>query len=1241
MRHSFTITVYIVLILCRDTNIFAEIIEQNSYPEKYYSQTNRITGAANTHHQELIIQLHPHRTIADLKIQNTVSGIESIQPVFNTDTPAGQHPLLSRYYLIRFDIQTDIQQLFQMLSGHPIVEKVEFNRLNQFCAETHPNDPRYIDQWNLKAINLPKAWTIVTGESGEPSVVVAVVDSGITREHPELINQIWQNRDEIPSNGIDDDKNGYVDDIFGWDFSDAPTLQGIGDYILRDNDPVDENGHGTHVSGIIAAEANNGIGIAGIAWHCQLMPLRAGLRLASGGRFLQNDDVAAAIVYAADNGADVINLSLGDTVNAFIMQDAVQYAYDKGCIIVAAAGNAVQPGAYFPAALNSVISVASLDNNLHLGNTNFGASIDIAAPGEDILSTDIASSGLGYALRSGTSMATAHVSGVAALMLSANPSCSNTEIRHWLIQTARQLSITDLVGAGLVDTYAVLTEQITLTAHITETRFSHSSEGRNQARVEIYGTAAGHGFSHFWLEYGISETPDLWYPIGIVETGVKHSTVLQEWNTSELDEGIYTIRLNVKDENDHTIRDKVVVELRHTNPVVSKHESSVWLSRDRYDTTIIWHTDVLTTGIVEIFSEKDIDKPIRIARSDSVNLQHIVHLSETGLPAGEYLYQLKSHNLSGITHIDNSENRLYPITVREDQISRIYLQLAAVARQGYHAIATNLDLNNNGKRELIGVIAEGPLMSSSQVLELTDNGDIVNVASINQNISRIWDIADTDGDNLYEILCSSSTGSKTITFLLEQPTIEEYPTKRIWESEENWGGIISDLDSDGLPEIYSRHDSTNAISVYESVADNTFTEVTKLENPTQGMNSIGTKFATGDYDGDGHYEIVAGDNDGHVFIYENIGDNRYRHTWSDVMIDSLPLLFAAGDMDGDGISEFAIGAKAWTVGIDLPRQHWLFAAYTSSGNDAYKRVLHQRIRELQDGESGIRIADANSDGLNELCIVVPPNFYLIQYDGVSYIPIGHQNATSTFNPIVADIDSDGNNALLFNANKVLTAFDQNTSINSTQTTTTVPVTLSHQPEMVSAKYSAPQQLLVEFNVPMDKSAGYTSRYSLQRYVPENEDTNADHSPDSFTPQSAILDRSLKRVVLTFSDSVFRPDWTYQLESFGLSDLNGVELSEEKRTILVDYSAETGLNIKVYPNPARGNQVVFDRLPDGSKVKIYNVSGGLIASLNPEDDLHIGGRCRKVWSLNGVSSGIYIYVLESDKENMIGKISVIK
>ena len=1237
MRRFCAIASYIILIICIESNIFAEITEQISFPEEHYYQTDRIFGITSTH-QELIIQLHSHSTISGLKIHNTRLGIESIQSVFNTDTLAGQHPLLSRYYLIRFDVQTDIQQFLQIYAEHPMVEKVEFNRLNRFCAETYLNDPRFEDQWNLKTINLPKAWRI---ESGKPSVVVAVVDSGIKRGHPELINQIWRNSDEIASNGIDDDRNGYVDDIFGWDFSDAPTLQGVGDSVLRDNNPDDETGHGTHVSGIIAAEANNGIGIAGIAWHCKLMPLRAGIRLAGGGAFLQNDDVAAAIVYAADNGADVINLSLGDTVNAFIIQDAVQYAYDKGCIIVAAAGNSVEPGAYFPAALNNVISVASLDNNLHLGSSNFGSSIDIAAPGEDILSTDITPSGLGYSLRSGTSMATAHVSGVATLLISANPSCRNTEIRHWLIHTARQLSITDLVGAGLVDAYAVLAERTKLTAYITATSISLSSEDVNQGKVKIYGTADGNGFSQFWLEYGISETPDLWYPIGIVETGAKHSTLLQEWNTSELDEGIYTIRLNVKAENGYTIRDKHVVDLRHTHPKVSKHESGVWLSEDRYDTTIIWHTDVLTTGIVEVFSEEDIKKPIRIARSDSVNLQHIVYLSESGLPAGEYLYQLKSHNLSGITRIDNNENRLYPITVTEDQINRILMKESAVAELGYHAIATNLDINNSGIRELIGVIAESPHTATPQIFEFTENGDIVNVASLDQHISRIWDIADTDGDNLFEILCSSSTGSKTITFLLEQPTTEEYPSKRIWESEGNWGGNISDLDSDGRPEIYSRHDSTNAIWVYESITNNTFKNVSKLENPTQGMNSIGTKFATGDYDGDGHHEIVAGDNDGHVFIYENIGDNRYRHTWSDVMIDSVPLLFATGDMDGDGISEFAIGAKAWTVGIDLPRQHWLFAAYKSSGNDSYKREWHQRIRELQDGESGMRIADANSDGLNELCIVIPPNFYLIQYDGFSYIPIWHHTATSTFNPIIADIDSDGINELLFNADSVLTGFDRNITINRTQSTNTIPVTLTHQPEMVSAQHSQPHQLLVMFTAPMDESAGYPSRYRLHRYRQENETDVENSLHDRFTPQSAILDRARKRVVLTFSDDVFSSDYNYVLETFQLSDLNGVELSEDKRTILVEYSAEANSDITVYPNPARGNQVIFDRLPDRSKVNIYNVSGGLIASLNSEDDLQIGRRCRKIWSLNGVGSGIYIYVLESDTVRMIGKISVIK
>ena len=207
-------------------------------------------------------------------------------------------------------------------------------------------------------------------------------------------------------------------------FSDAPTLLGSGDWTERDNDPEDEGGHGTHVSGIIAAKANNGIGIAGIARNCRLMPVRASFKF-GGGTYIQNDDAAAAIVYAADNGAGVINMSWGDTVRAFIIEDAIEYAHYQGCVLVSAAGNSAVSGSYYPAGLKTVISVAGLGREKQMyDSSNFGATISVAAPAEEILSTEL---NYGYGKRSGTSMAAAHVSAVAALVLSENPHTTNTD----------------------------------------------------------------------------------------------------------------------------------------------------------------------------------------------------------------------------------------------------------------------------------------------------------------------------------------------------------------------------------------------------------------------------------------------------------------------------------------------------------------------------------------------------------------------------------------------------------------------------------------------------------------------------------------------------------------------------------------------------------------------------------------------------------------------------------------------
>ena len=284
---------------------------------------------------ELIVRLHSDASAVELNRLSQQLGAVSVSPIFSPATPAGQHPHLRNIYLIRFPVAWALEPLQRRYARHPAIAAVELNRLSQPCAETAPNDPSYGEQWNLRLINMPEAWGIT---QGNPHVTVAVVDSGIATRHPEFRSRLWRNSGEILNNGIDDDGNGYIDDINGWDFSDAPTLPGSGDWTVRDNEPEDETGHGTHVSGIIAAEANNGVGIAGIAWKCRLMPLRAGFKY-GGGEYLQNDDLAAAIVYAADNSAQVINMSWGDTVNAFIIKDALAYAYARGCVLVSAAGN--------------------------------------------------------------------------------------------------------------------------------------------------------------------------------------------------------------------------------------------------------------------------------------------------------------------------------------------------------------------------------------------------------------------------------------------------------------------------------------------------------------------------------------------------------------------------------------------------------------------------------------------------------------------------------------------------------------------------------------------------------------------------------------------------------------------------------------------------------------------------------------------------------------------------------------
>ena len=268
------------------------------------------------------------------------------------------------------------------------------------------------------------AWEIAQGVGQ----VVAVIDTGLDIENPDFDGALWSNEAEIPNNGIDDDENGYVDDIYGWDF------------VHEDPVPDDIEGHGTHVAGTVGARADDGIGVPGLAFESQLMILKF-LEGASGGR---SSDGAAAVRYAVDNGAHVINLSWGSEGYSWSIRSAIAYANAKGVIVVAAAGNEGTDNdeiPFYPASygLPNLISVAASDRNDRLSSfSNTGRkSVHLAAPGVDIVSAWLRGR---WIYNSGTSMAAPHVAAAAAILLEAAPDASVEEVRTALLDSVSPLS---------------------------------------------------------------------------------------------------------------------------------------------------------------------------------------------------------------------------------------------------------------------------------------------------------------------------------------------------------------------------------------------------------------------------------------------------------------------------------------------------------------------------------------------------------------------------------------------------------------------------------------------------------------------------------------------------------------------------------------------------------------------------------------------------------------------------------
>jgi len=305
-------------------------------------------------------------------------------------------------------------------------------------------DPLLADQWALSdpaAIGAPEAWTQSTGDG----VLVAVLDTGVQLDHPDLAANIWTNPGEIAGNNIDDDKDGIVDDVHGANMFDSS------------NNVDDDNGHGTHVAGIVAARQGNGVGGSGIAPDAKILPVKVLDSNMSG----NTDTLALGIRYAVDRGAKILNVSVNTNASTETVDSAVSYAREHGAIIVASAGNQgrnidLQPS--YPASSTdpAVLAIAAAsDNGLLWGFSNTGPrSVDLAAPGEHISST---TRGSAYQSRTGTSAAAPFVAGSLALLASARPDLSMDVLRTVISDSSKRTSILNsLLGDGSLDIGAAM-----------------------------------------------------------------------------------------------------------------------------------------------------------------------------------------------------------------------------------------------------------------------------------------------------------------------------------------------------------------------------------------------------------------------------------------------------------------------------------------------------------------------------------------------------------------------------------------------------------------------------------------------------------------------------------------------------------------------------------------------------------------------------------------------------------------
>ncbi len=917
--------------------------------------------------------------------------------------PAGRGPerAVDAMAVVRLPRGTDLLEGLKGLAAREDVLYAEPNQRLKVCVEplplaAAPTDFEFSRQWALhnagqtggKAgadIGALEAWAVTTGSL---DIVVAIIDTGVDYFHPDLEANIWRNPREIPGNGVDDDANGYVDDAHGYDF------------VSDDGDPMDDNLHGTHVAGILAAVGNDENGIAGVAWSAGVMALKAFDETGSGSL----DDTVSAIAYAEAAGARVINASWGTTTRSRALDEAVADAVRRGVVVVAAAGNNGSDVSFHPAAVPEAIAVGSTDaKDLSSTFSNHGPFVDVVAPGDLIHST---APNANWTLLSGTSMAAPHVSGLAVLLLARRPEFTPAEIRAIVQSTTDEVRTDRYTGAGRV--HAGRAVQISEPLPTASLELPVLLSGR----VVLGGEAGGNGFAGYRVEIGSGARPDAWTEVSASASPTVGGVLVPDFDTSRFDDGEYSMRLSVTNSAGQAAIARGVASVRNVR-LASPANNDVWRRGDSLELRGTVFGDGRTFDVAWGLGRQPTEwfetGVNRMGGGQSPRVDEVLAFWDPRVAGTNQFVTFRLEARDGGRLVGEAYARMVHLEGRLRPGWPRHLPFQEEFPEASWREFNVADLDGNGGQEIILVDHGEPGGRAPRLKVLEPDGSerwgVDLPAGAPEHDSPV--AGDVDGDGRLEVFVDTGSGGWIHGF-----TSTGVPLGGDWPvapGGDHFGKIVADIDGDGRAELIVLSnppaDLVGAPQRRLAVLDGTGRILARwtfaacsdpLETPAPELLP-----AVGNLDDDPTLEIVVVDGCLGISAFDITRADG--PVWTSVTEARLVASPVVGDLDGDGTEEVVVGG--------VSRGQGLPGGVHVIGADGRPRSGWPALRE-ESFHGAAALADL--DGDDQLEIVMASwdsrTLHVLGIDGFELRgwPLPAQvNASTRSIPIIGDVDGDG------------------------------------------------------------------------------------------------------------------------------------------------------------------------------------------------------------------------------------------